>query len=637
MVTYKQILDNVNTVFCRSLSVSALTAARDELQKLLAAPGLNEQNRQNGEALLLRLNAKRLLLTFLDGLREEDGDAVCDYAAAETENARQKGYNKSATALENAAALTVTVRAFAARQAEYAALLSSDAALLRAGSTATDGIRQLLQEAESAEYPSPFGETVKFPDVREMLCTRLRSLAEKADADYAAAIERSLEAHMKNITPAFADADYFPLPEYDEGGKAKALILGTPFADEARLYAVHAVDAGAPVYECDAAAGAGNAAYFEHAALVAKRRGGALLFTGADTLAQEAQNALFACAMDAGRQGTYAFIVDTAGDGELYASAMAFAAQAEGYSVLSVSMSYLTVPAFADVCDELKARGMATDETDARAALRQMPFLGFDGLNKIVSANKRDEWRKYGARLSKQKAADAQRYLRALKSPQLFIDSGWGDFAGAVTTDETRGEFDYDDIPELQRENIRRIVESGADVFALCGMIARYCTTGTSDRTVWSAFDRNEMTERATLATRTVFKILRVPLVPQVEIKDELENETAGGLCIDGGKRVEYKYEYCRDVDWMRDAIVHESFHALQAKLCNEGWSPWYYAQMGITFGRVEQWKQTRQAKYDANTKSNIYKVHMYEADARAFETDCRRGAEGVWNGIDLT
>ena len=159
---------------------------------------------------------------------------------------------------------------------------------------------------------------------------------------------------------------------------------------------------------------------------------------------------------------------------------------------------------------------------------------------------------------------------------------------------------------------------------------------GGGDKTDWAKIEREEMSRRVQLATRLVFRILKVETVPEVEVLDELANSTAGGLCIDGGKRIEYKYSCSINWDWLVDAIVHESYHAMQSKLTNGGWSGWYLHNLHVTRGRVERWRTTRQI-YNGDTHSKVYKVHVYENDANAFEIDCDDGRNFAWNTIELT
>ena len=173
-------------------------------------------------------------------------------------------------------------------------------------------------------------------------------------------------------------------------------------------------------------------------------------------------------------------------------------------------------------------------------------------------------------------------------------------------------------------------------VFAKCGVIVRYCLTGAGDVSAWRDIEREDMFRRVELAVKAVYRILGVPLNPVVEILDELDNDTAGGLCCDGGKRILFKYSCCLGISWMLDAILHECFHALQAHLKSGHYAQWYYDNMGITYGRVSEWIETRKQAFDHNTQSNMYKVHMYEADARAFEADCRRARDEYWSAVDF-
>ena len=73
----------------------------------------------------------------------------------------------------------------------------------------------------------------------------------------------------------------------------------------------------------------------------------------------------------------------------------------------------------------------------------------------------------------------------------------------------------------------------------------------------------------------------------------------------------------------------------MQAKLRKGGWSQWYYDNFGITRGRVERWAFTNNI-YDGNVNSDLYKVHIIEADAKAFEIDCDAARNAAWNTIEF-
>ncbi|MDE5562582.1 MAG: hypothetical protein K2J01_03440 [Clostridiales bacterium] len=632
MKSFKQVITDANTEYIYSTDITALDGALAAIEELLQNPALNDSNRANAEALGMRLACK---IFGLKALQPDFSLSLVDKLNAYVEQnlpiAKEKGYNKSAAAMENTLRFVTLFSKYVAAKNEISAQASSEHTLACNGKKIIQNATELIDELMSAGVTSPFEDGVVFPTLSDEIADSMQSWKAGLCGAYAKALERSVAAKPLNLR----DCDYFPTPECDEGGKANALILNTPFVDEARLYAANAVPRDTEIYEFGMNADGGSRENIDKIFCYAEYKKCAVFIAGVDMMPDDNRTYLLRAAMLAGKAGTRVFISDVQG-GALYDDGMTAAVQYDELSALDISESYITMPSFDAAADELVALKMA-DGTTARAALRDMPFLGFAGLNEIVRPEHHSNWMTRGKKISMGNADVAKKYLARIKDSMLFIDDGWGDFRGGGQNASNAGEFDYDGIPAIDIDNVKRIAESNATVFGKCGMIARYCTTGTDDYSVWSRLDRAEMQSRAAFAVRLVYRVLGVPIDPLVEIVDEAENSTAGGLCYDGGKRVVFKYSSAQDVAWMRDAIVHESFHALQARLMSGHWAPWYYDNMGITYGRACKWRETREKAYNHNTRSDIYKVHIYEADAYAFEIDCRRGLEEYWNGIDFT
>ena len=629
MINFKQALTDANTEYTYSTDVNELTAALTSVDGILAEKNLNESNRANGEALKMRLTCKVYLLEYLQSLDDGAAEKLLNYVAENKPIAEQKKYNKSGAVLSACAELVTALRLYDKSKREITALCNSEAALLHGGKQIIAQAQTLIDALSATDFTSPFGDNVSFPDLKQNLTQTLSDWRTGICGAYGKAIERSVS--FKPLD--YRKYDYFPVPEYDEGGKANVVILNTPFLDEARLYAANAIPKDVDIAEFDISSCDGKDG-IERAFAFAEYKKCAVFFSHAELLAEGALRSFLRGAMTAGKSGAVIFIADLDG-GALYDTAIEVAFADETLSALDVSASYITMPSFADTLSELTSLGYVS-EAECREKLKQMPFLGFMGLNEITRPEHLRDCFTRGKKISAGNAAAAKRYLAKLKSAMLFIDGGWGDFYGGVKVADESGEFDYDGIADIDLSNIKRITESNATVFGQCGMLARYCTTGAGDISEWDKLDRAQIEERVTLAVNLVLRVLRVPVKPVVEVLDKIDNDGAGGTCYDGGKRIVFKYSCCRELAWMRDAIVHECFHALQAKLTSGNWTEWYYDNMGITYGRVCKWQQTRERKYNNNTKSDIYQVHMFEADAYAFEIDCRRGLEQYWNSVDF-
>ena len=206
--------------------------------------------------------------------------------------------------------------------------------------------------------------------------------------------------------------------------------------------------------------------------------------------------------------------------------------------------------------------------------------------------------------------------------------------------------FDYDDIPMYNAANIRKITSSSTlGVVAKCGLISEYCLLRNADKSTWEKLGREEMASRIEEATRLVLRTLGIVKDPVVEVLDKLEKKGAGGLCYNGGEKIVYLYRSARDYDWIRGAVCHECFHALQHKAMYGGWFDWLQKEFGVTRGRIKQWRVNsngdddygiRGRYFDIDDQPEAYLVQVFESDARAFEFDCAEAAAAVRHLVDL-
>jgi len=650
-MSYKDVLEKANAAYIRETETRPLAVQTEAIDNLLSQKDLLPEYRTKAEALRHRLYIKLCAVLYLKSFDNAVLEKILNYVTASRPEAEEKGYKKTVAVMDAASAALKNASAAVGRIEDikksllYRGVVVAD---YGACGVAAKEIEIIKETVEKQEFSNPFGENVAFVDVKTEILNGLNAALKEINEMGAKAVKEEIKDSVSDISNDFALFEYFPLPDRDEGGKARATVLCTPFKDEAKLYATFARRETADergktgkvkLYYLDCSVFERNDLNFAESVFAfLKAENADCLAYGALALGERAQTAFLKGAMRFGKSGGQIFIVDETGNG-LYSAALAVAQTDGALSAVDISRTYISVPAYKDVEEELKDKGMLNEPADFER-LKRMPFMGFVGLNKLVQARVQGmkNWYDVGIRLSAQNKEKAERYLSKLPSAYLLIDSGWGDYSQYDTGEEDgeRG-FDYDGIKSVHLKNVRTIVESGESVFAKCGMIARYCTTGGGDRLDWQKLDKEEMRERLDMATKLVFKVLGVTeVVPEVMLLDNLENSTAGGLCVDGGKQIQYKYsDMLADWEWAMGCIVHESFHALQNKLVQGGWTKWYYDNMGITRGRVEQWVRTRKI-YNPNTKSDVYQVHMYEGDARAFEADCDDGRNYAWNGMDF-
>lgn len=648
MQTVQDILGKANYTFFRSVRKEELEESAASLAALLKESWLNDKNRESAEALLWRIQAKaRALVYFEEGYNEDDFSRLISFAEEKGAAAEEKGYGNTAALLQNLGAFAreaQIVMSGAAAQAErvrtydWQPASSSEAECREVAAI----FAQKLEAAEKfKEKPSPFGKEVSFPPVAEEMAGELekvRAFAEnraeelrlKDDEGFFAANAEEIEG----VSP-WANAEYFPELSRGDRALANAVVLCTPFPDEAELFAVK--NSSAALYRVYASSFAGRSgeSIANFFSVMSRKNGDALIY-GAEKLGGEAQGALLLAAVRFGRGGRKAFLVDPSGDRQVYSAALR-AAGGGGLSAVDISFEYLSMPLYEETVALFEEKGMIrAEDGDYEYVRKNLPFIGFTGLNRAVSAfASGKDWRPAAAALSAERTAAAHKYLEKLPSQALFIDGGWGELS-EDKTDDSRREFDYDDIRSVNPANVKKIVAGGFTVFEKIGLLVRYCTLAGDDVSSWQTMDKDIREARICEATVLVMRALGIGFDPEVAVLDELENKGAGGLCCDGGKRILFKRSCTLDYEWMIDSICHECYHAFQHMVEYGPWNDRYWTDFGVTKGRKAEWLVNTGKKYFSNTSSAAYLVQVVEAEARAFAKDCLRDSERVWHTVDF-
>lgn len=636
MPTIPEKIERANAIFLYSLDAGKLTEGCQELDRLLKQDRPNEHNRENAEALSFRMRAKALALRFYDAFVPVEGDELVRYLEETEPVARSKGYTKTASALERL--LAFTMRAREITDGVYALLykLRGESGWLvktaKEAAEAADQLERALTQAGELEGGSPFGANVKFYDLKERVISAVTEEREEVLA-VRFRLEEAEEARLLEdaAKPLAPKGEYFPV--WNDEREANAVVLCTPLLEEARLAAAHyAQKREKSCCELNAAALSGKTATQLSALFAAlKKRGCDCLLTGFSGL-RGGRKEILSAAVSFGREGGHVFLWDETGKRALYDEAVA----AGGVS--GTGYYYLTMPYFRDVVDLFEEKGMISG-TGEYAFLREtLPFMGYTGLNAASAAfASGKDWKKVAAAHSKNNRQKALVYLAELPSQNQLLDEDWGKFGEGAVDRNARSKFDYDDIKGLNPRNIEKIMASGGNFFSICGMVARYCVLCGDDISVWNTLDRETKSERLTVATKLVQRLLDTGIDPQVELvpEEEWERKDAGGLCCEGGNRILYREKCSVDCEWMIMCILHECFHAFQHTAINRGFRDWYWEELGVTKGRLDEWRYNFD-HYEGKTSSITYKVEIVECDARAFEHDCFTMSEDVWHRIDF-
>ena len=238
---------------------------------------------------------------------------------------------------------------------------------------------------------------------------------------------------------------------------------------------------------------------------------------------------------------------------------------------------------------------------------------------------------------------DGVSYLAALPTQSLLLSADWGDYKGhGLRGEAARAEMSYDDVRDVNPENIRRIVEGNYTIFEKCGLVCRYCLTHGEDVSVWQELNEREVEKRLMQALRLVMRILGVVAEPVVTIHESIPHAPkATSLCVNGGKEIQYRRSSLVDLTETIDVVCHESYHAFQSFAVHSPFSEWFWRELGVTRGRIQGWAENQKHYFGSNEKRfgetafQVYHAQVLESDARAFAVDCVLAAEVAFDKVD--
>ena len=651
MATIIDIINSAYGVYIQSCTRAKLESAADSLAVLFDGGALEKavsaENRENAQFLQIKLRLKALASEyFCEGYEHADFLALCEFSDSAQRECENLGFKKTGALIarvRKCAADTDAVMADAvslkgrlcdnegrcvARTAEECRQVSSELA-------------KKIRQIEGLNLPEQlFSDGAHFPDLRAQITGDLRELCALADNAAATLSREQVDQYMRtaaeDITAALSGKRYEYYPNTDISDLARALVLCTPFSDEAELFA-GVYSGGNKIYKVQALA-------FENAESGAvteffnnlKRLNADPVIYGMPHFRAGNRDEFYRAVMRFCKDGRRAYIVADDGTRNVYDEA-AKAASGD-LSELDISFLYLSMPDFSQTVELLKELKMLSDGDDGTIIKDKMPFCGYAGLNEAVKAfNAGADWIKIASDISNVNMPAAQKYMLRLPRQALFIDGGWGNYHDDIVVNKAK-RFDYDDIKAVNPENIRKIAEGNFSIFEKCAAICLYCLLSGASADDWKGFPQEVKAERIAEATKLVMRTLGVETVPKVEILESLAGG-ASGLCCDGGKRVLYKQSHTENLSGIANTICHECYHAFQHYCIQAGWQQWYLSELYVTAGRIAEW-QYNFSNYENNSKKySTYAVQVVESDARAFANDClskNGSADVILNAIDL-
>lgn len=639
-----EVIANVNGIYYVSENLDKLKSGIDSLNEVLLVKSINESNQKKAEALLYKITAKYLAIKYFDGgYLEEDYLTLKEKLNENIELAKTKEYAKTLKVLQDVLVVADGIHnAMAGAEGEIYRVkdendnpMTSDQVELRAFA---DDFRKRANSLEQLPDTSAlFGEGVKSKNIKESAIADLLYYANWAEKVIKQFDTKLSEQFLKENLTLLDDQPGQKVFEYNSANidfsrnSAKAIVALSPFFDEIVLFARSiAKEKGINFSIINAHAFIDKSNDFiENLFKELANRKIHLIINGLSHYNAENKQELVRQALLYSKTIGETILIDDLGDRGVYNLSYEIAKNTQGLSTLDVIYKYLTMPEYNFVVTELERRGMIT--TLEYGFIRDnMAFMGYVGLNLALSLFVQGkQWKDDVMDISDRHQADCQLYLKRLPSQTQLIDLGWRDLNLGSNTIERKKNFDYDSIRSINVNNVKKILNANVDLFAKCGLISDYCILAGEDISSWSRIERQEKQDRVNNATKLVAHLLNCEDVPEVEIvsKEEWKKrkhpKDAGGLCINGGKKIEYREDCCDNVDWLIRAVCHECYHSFQHTLENNGWQEWHWTELGVTKNRITEWK------YNSENYHNIdnyvpYMIQVVESDARAFENDCK-------------
>lgn len=652
MPTIIDVINSAFGVYMTSCDGAELDRAAQSLTALLSdertSKIISAQNRENAQFLLIKLQLKiRAEEYFCAGYEGADFASLKEFCKSAAGECEKLGFKKTGvlckTVLDCASALDAVMFDAITLKAR---ICDADGVCVATDVEECRAVAKALSEKAAAVSAlilpeNIFADGAAFPDVKAQAVrdlNDLRAVAENAAAELANSMaDEIFRTGVTDITDELKEAHLNYYPKADVERLARAIVLCTPFPDEAEIFAWACAN-GAKIYKVQALA-------FEHADVKCieaafdgfAAQGADLVIYGVYHYRARNKAAFLRAVMRFCRAGRRAYLVADDGTRAVYDEAVK---SAEGdLSALDISFLYLSLPDFTQTVEIMQSLGMLSGDDGIDFVRKNMPFAGFAGLNEAVKAfNVGADWKKIVSERSQDNFYAAQKYMLRLPRQALFIDGGWGNYHEDIVVRKAR-RFDYDDVTVVNPDNIRKIMEGNFTLFQKCGMISTYCMLCGATAAEWTGLPLEVKSERLTEATKLVMRALGMDTVPCVEVKEKLPVAGAGGLCCDGGKRILYKNSSVKDFDWTAKAVCHESFHAFQHFAINEGWQDWYETELHVTPGRIDVWSYNFSKYRTMDKDEDGYMIQVVECDARAFENDCLGKNESsgqILNLIDL-
>lgn len=653
MPNIKEEINAINQIYVHSCDRKALREAEKRLFVLLDNPLIDDNNRQNSEALIIKLSCKRAaILYFLEGYCKSDYDKLIAFANKALQEANEKGYKHTAEVIKILVNAATSVNAIMVDAAHYFDTIRNEKGdCIAVSAEDCEEVAQIFERklcsAKELQVDPVLGTGVEFPSVKESVLKDINEVlafaALNAEKIKYADIERLYDSIVTEPDKTLSSYMYRPTAAIDVT-KANTLILCTPFKDEGELFAItncalrkkELIVINAGVFA------AVSSKKLDALFTLLLKKDNSILVKGLNKYFSSNKDEVIKFFISLGKKGKKIFILDSSSQREIYEKAQELVKDSSYFSILDISFMYLSVPQYDNIREEFSTRNMGKNAIAALHDNRaEIMYAGYIGFNKAFNAfaGCRD-WLKVLKAESKHNEASAIKYLSGLPSQLPLVDYGWGDLISLTAKNKRndRTPFDYDSIKELSAENVRVILEGDYGICEKCGLIARYATLHGADKSEWASLSDEEYEKRLYDAVNLIYYVLEIPFTAQVVI-EKLPGRI-GGLCCDGGKLIKFDKKCVKgDPEYIATAICHECHHSLQHEATSGAWKDWYWSELGITKGRLFTWKQNLD-HYVSTYNDEEYFYHYYvqavECESRAFEKECMDAAQRVWSKLKV-
>ena len=332
------------------------------------------------------------------------------------------------------------------------------------------------------------------------------------------------------------------------------------------------------------------------------------------------------------------FVYDPEPHNDLYQAFISKLQGEDNFSILDITYVYLGMPNYDQTIDLLKSKKIINENTDLEKIRIKLPFMGFYGLNKIISHAMDDNPIKFGEKISERNDTEVlKRYVAGLSNVALFIDASWGVLFTRDADDSERSPltFDYDELATYNPENIELIQSSTFNMYAKSGLLVRYILLNTDSIDHWEDFDYEEKCNRIKHAIKALAVLLGIiNRKPEVEIVD-FKEKNYYGLCVNGGNLIQISEKIVEKYDQVFDTLSHETFHAFQHEMIERPYPLWLMTDFGITESRVNEWSANNRVYIPPEKDINSYRYQIFESDANSFAHEALACSGKYWHLID--